>query len=292
MNDVIRITKAVQDVDWSSYPKAQCIVTSPPYWDKRVYEVPDTLIGGDWVGQLGQEATPQLFIQHLADIMNDLPLAAGGVMWINIGDTYVKHATHEGGLKPGDLAMIPERLAMAMQERGWWLRSMVVWSKKNGMPESVKNRPVGKYEKILMLTRSRDYFYASEAVREPVSDVSITRYKYGVHAQKYDNHHLKKFIDKSSAKRDEERPTRPVRNVWEFPTANSRSEHIAPMPTGLAERCILLTSRAGDVVLDPFAGSGTTMRAAHGLGRVAMGVDLDGRFSDWTSDVGQQAALV
>ena len=339
MTDVIRISQAVQDVDWSAHPKPQCIVTSPPYWGKRVYDVPNTWIGGDpacehkntaktrlsatrkqqvgedgfqpkrartngryaggevchdcgaWFGQLGQEGTPQFFIEHLADIMNGLPLTDDGVMWINIGDTYL--SANAGGLKSGDLAMVPERLAMAMQERGWWLRSMVIWSKLNGMPEAARNRPIGKYEKVLMLTRSKQYFYDCEAVREPIKDSSVNRYKYGMDDRKYKNHALDKTIIKNREMLEAgERPTRPIRNVWEMSTANSRSSHIAPMPKALAERCILLTSRPGDVVMDPFSGSGTTMRVAHELGRVAMGVELDARGGDWTADVGQQGVLV
>lgn len=170
-----------------------CVVTSPPYWGLRDYGV---------AGQIGLEKTPQEFVQAMVEIFREVHrvLRPEGTCWVNLGDTYFSDGGHTDGdclerrgayrigrrpmdnyrahrkrvgagadwnLKPKDLCMIPARVAIALQEDGWWLRSDVVWNKPNGMPEAVKDRPVRAHEFIFLLTKSERYFYDSDATREP-----------------------------------------------------------------------------------------------------------------------------
>lgn len=169
-----------------------CIVTSPPYWGLRDYGVD---------GQIGLEASPAEFIEVMVDVFNEARrvLRADGTCWINMGDSYAgswgsqgrEHsgigvsamsarqvaasqrkmsgtgATKGTGLKPKDLVMMPHRLAIALQDAGWWVRQDIVWSKPNPMPESVRDRCTKSHEYIFLLTKSEKYFYDAEAIREP-----------------------------------------------------------------------------------------------------------------------------
>jgi DNA modification methylase len=146
------------------------------------------------------------------------------------------------GLKDRDLMGLPWRVAFALQEDGWILRSRITWIKKTAMPESVKNRPTNATEDVFLMTKTPVYYYNSEAVREP-----------------------------TGAK---------LRNCWLLgPDINGRKGHPAAFPRELARRCILLGSRPGDTILDPFGGSGTTAVAAHELGRKAILIELNPEYS-------------
>ena len=170
-----------------------CVVTSPPYWGLRDYGVE---------GQIGLEKTPQEFVAVMVDVFREVRrvLRPEGTCWLNLGDSFFSDGGHTSGdsldrrgeyrigrrpaaeyqahrrpvangaawgLKPKDLCMIPARVAIALQEDGWWLRSDVVWHKPNGMPEAVKDRPVRAHEFIFLLTKSARYFYDADATREP-----------------------------------------------------------------------------------------------------------------------------
>lgn len=230
---------------------AQTVVTSPPYWALRDYGIE---------GQLGLEASVHDFIEALADLFDDVRrvLADDGTLWLNIGDSYTsgnrgwrapdrknvaramstRPPTPEG-LKPKDLIGVPWRLAFALQERGWYLRSDLVWNKPNAQPESVGDRPTRSHEYLFLLSKSEKYVYDVDAVRGPNE--------------------------------------RRLRSVWDLNTQPSReaSGHFATFPESLAERCILLGSRPGGLVLDPFLGSGTTAVAATHLGRRFVGCELN-----------------
>lgn len=162
-----------------------CVVTSPPYWGLRDYGVD---------GQLGLEPTPEGYVQHMVDVFREVRrvLRSDSVAWINLGDSYAgsgkghtKHGTMErdkqrtnaggltgatayvgSGLKPKDLVGIPWRVALALQEDGWWLRSMMPWIKRAAMPESCQDRPTSAVEYVLLLSKSARYFYDTEAVRQ------------------------------------------------------------------------------------------------------------------------------
>lgn len=170
-----------------------CVVTSPPYWGLRDY-------GAE--GQLGLEPTPDLYVASMVEVFREVRrvLRRDGTCWLNMGDSYnagtsakrkaspdVDHGYWEQGgemgdervnapgLKVKDLCMIPARLALALQADGWWLRSQIVWSKPNPMPESVTDRPTTSHEFVYLLAKQPRYFYDAEAVREPFSGGTHSR---------------------------------------------------------------------------------------------------------------------
>jgi site-specific DNA-methyltransferase (cytosine-N4-specific) len=226
----------------------QCIVTSPPYWGLRDYDVAD---------QIGLEPTLPQFLLRLQTLFSEARrvLKEDGVLWVNIGDGYtsgnrgwrapdkknparamkVRPDTPEG-LKPKDLMGIPWRLAFALQDDGWFLRADIVWNKPNAMPESVKDRPTRSHEYIFMFSKNEQYFYDRTAVLEPNG--------------------------------------RNCRTVWNVNTQPFLGAHFATFPPKLIEPCIKASTRPGDVVLDPFFGSGTVGLVAHQLGREYIGIEL------------------
>jgi DNA modification methylase len=170
-----------------------CAVSSPPYFQLRDYGVG---------GQIGQETTVQEYIAALVEVFAEVHrvLRPDGTLWLNIGDSYAvsgnggitaKQKTNRGstlvpprkappGFKPKDLMLIPHRLAIALQEWGWYLRSDIVWHKLSTMPESVTDRPSKAHEYIFLFTKSEDYFYDQDAIREPYSPDSLPRALRGV----------------------------------------------------------------------------------------------------------------
>ena len=231
----------------------QCVVTSPPYWGLRDYGIS---------GQIGLEPTLAEFIQALTNVFAEVKrvLKSDGILWLNIGDGYTSgnrgwrapdkknpnramnvRPDNPPGLKDKDLIGIPWRLALALQENGWFLRSDIVWHKPNVMPESVKDRPTRAHEYLFMLTKSEHYRYDHEAVKEPAEDGR----------------------------------TRNRRTVWNINTSNSGSSHIAAFPQALVEPCILASTGPGDFVLDPFFGSGTVGLVADRLQRRFVGIELN-----------------
>lgn len=164
-----------------------CCVTSPPYWGLRDYGVE---------GQIGLEQSPVEFISVMVDVFEEVRrvLRPDGTCWINMGDSYgndsrgqggasskqssnrgtVHEMTHAerytplpSGIKRKDLVMMPHRLAIALQDAGWWVRQDIVWSKPNPMPESVRDRCTKSHEYIFLLTKSAQYYYDAEAIKEP-----------------------------------------------------------------------------------------------------------------------------
>jgi len=213
----------------------QCAITSPPYWGLRDYNIN---------GQIGLEPTLQEFINRLVTVFNELKrvLCENGTLWLNIGDGYtsgnrgyraadkknparamsLRPDTPEG-LKPKDLQGIPWRLAFALQDDGWYLRSDIIWNKPNAMPESVKDRPTKSHEYLFMFTKSEQYYYNYEASKE-----------IGLNGE-YRNR----------------------RTVWNINTQSFQEAHFATFPQKLIEPCVLISSRPDDFILDPFFGSGT-----------------------------------
>jgi len=231
----------------------QCVVTSPPYWGLRDYGI---------AGQIGLEPTLAGFIQALTGVFAEVKrvLAPDGVLWLNIGDGYTSgnrgwrapdkknpnramnvRPDNPPGLKDKDLMGIPWRLAFALQDSGWFLRSDIVWHKPNAMPESVKDRPTRSHEYLFMLTKSEQYLYDAEAIKEPA-----------------ENGH-----------------TRNRRTVWSINTGSSGSTHIASFPQALVEPCILASTKPDDFVLDPFFGSGTVGLVARRFARRYVGIELN-----------------
>jgi len=258
----------------------QCVVTSPPYWGLRDYLVE---------GQIGLEATPEGFVARLVEVFRDVRrvLRADGVMFLNLGDSYAGSAS---GIKPKDLVGIPWRVAFALQADGWWLRSDIIWAKPNPMPESVSDRPTKAHEYLFLLTKRANYYYDADAIREPLMGSSVARLAQNVEGQAgSDRAHggsktngTMKAVGgaRSSDKQDGQQVSGAnKRSVWEIATQPFSGWHFATFPEALVEPCVLAGSRPGDVVLDPFGGSGTVSAVARRLGRRSVYIDLNPEYA-------------
>ena len=267
--------------------KVQMCVTSPPYYGLRDY-------GHD--GQIGLEETPEQYIEAMVEVFRCVKdiLADDGVLWVNIGDSYntspagnktwgdgvgtnkayEEHKIHHGkkiikSLKPKDLIGIPWMLAFALRADGWYLRQDIIWHKPNPMPESVQDRCTKAHEYIFLLSKSQKYFYDNEAIKVPVKDDWGTRdrtngkyHNEGTGLQPHTG--LEKSYEMANK-----------RSVWSVNTKPYKGAHFAVFPEELIEPCILAGSRVGDVVFDPFMGSGTTAQVAQQLGRKYLGCELN-----------------
>lgn len=274
-------------------------VTSPPYYGLRDY--------GE-SGQIGIEQTPYEYIARLVNVFDEVKrvLKKDGTLWLNIGDSYAGSGkgpmslavagngknkelyqkdslVHEvpkkwEGIKQKDLIGIPWMLAFALRERGWYLRSDIIWHKRNCLPESTKDRPTKCHEYLFLLAKSRNYFFDYKAIQEPLKDVSKERYKRGRSANG-------KYVGKQGISDEKvnslnfDQQFRRKRDVWEVSTNTYRmDEHFAMFPEKLIEPCVLAGSAVGGVVLDPFFGSGTTGAVAKRLGREFIGIDINARY--------------
>jgi DNA modification methylase len=179
--------------------------------------------------------------------------------------------------KPKDLCLIPERVALAAQGDGWWVRSRILWCKPNPMPESVTDRPTDAAEHIWMFTKSERYYYDSQAVAEPLTRPDEadrkTPARFGG-ADKFEETKHQSRYHSGNEYRGTPTGTRNLRNVWTFATQPYSGAHFATFPEEIPRRCIMAATRPGDLVLDPFGGSGTTGRVAVSLQRRAVLLDL------------------
>ena len=272
-----------------------CVVTSPPYWGLRDYGV---------TGQIGLEPTPDAYVARMVAVFAAVRrvLRSDGVAWVNLGDSYAanrtyqvpstkggpKHSPAQGfegsamsvpeGLKPKDLVGIPWRVAFALQADGWWLRSDVIWAKPNPMPESVTDRPTRAHEYLFLLTKSARYWYDADAIKEPNSDGAVER--FGKNPTLTPNTKYAGLDGQSAAAAAAYMPEwlpngRNKRTVWTIATEPYPDAHFATFPTALVEPCVLAGCPVGGVVLDPFAGSGTTLLVALRHGRRALGIELN-----------------
>lgn len=240
-----------------------CVVTSPPYWGLRDYGV---------AGQFGLEATPEEYVANMVAVFREVRrvLLDYGTLWLNLGDSYGEQK---------QLVGIPWRVAFALQADGWYLRSDIIWSKPNPMPESVTDRPTKAHEYVFLLTKSPRYFYDVEAVREPNVTVGDRREGNGRHAYdgKWDgtgnDGTQQAFVTINPAGRNR-------RSVWTIATKPYPGAHYAVMPEALVEPCVLAGCPKGGTVLDPFGGSGTVARVANRLSRRAVLIDLNPEYLD------------
>ena len=291
----------------------QCIVTSPPYWGLRSYAGEQRQVWDDgWYGALGLEPEPAMFVEHIVAIFRECwrVLRKDGTLWLNLGDSYAgsgkglygdglshgtegaKQRTNAGsigspyvgqsgsipagsGLKPKDLIGIPWRVALALQADGWWLRSDIVWSKPNPMPESVTDRPTRSHEYVFLLAKRSQYFYDAVAIKEEAINEGLLVKASGAAAK---NAMADAINDRRTAAgfttHDTRIDGRNARSVWQIATQPYPGAHFATFPEKLAERCILAGSSLESVVLDPFAGTGTTGRVAVRHGRAFVGLDI------------------
>lgn len=170
-----------------------------------------------------------------------------------------RYSSKHSYLKDKDLTLVPFQVAIAAQKEGFWVRSVIVWAKDNVMPEPVKDRPTHAHEYILMLAKSRRYYYDNEEAREWRSKES----------------NLFNYLQQQQIQKKKPRlQSRNWRTVWQFPTSKGRRNHTASFPLELPIRCIKASTRPGDLVFDPFVGSGTTLLAAVQLGRQYIGCDI------------------
>jgi DNA modification methylase len=274
-------------------------VTSPPYFGLRDY-------GHE--GQIGLEQTPEQYIAAMVEVFRCVRnvLADDGTLWLNIGDSYntspagnktwgdgvgtnkayEEHQIHRGkkiikSLKPKDLIGIPWMLAFALRADGWYLRQDIIWHKPNPMPESVRDRCTKAHEYIFLLSKSERYFFDSEAMKEPVKAESLKRAKAGFRTSSRDDAVAGVSIGANERTRFGLRENfvmpekRNRRSVWTVTTRPYKGAHFATFPPALIEPCILAGSRPGDIVLDPFMGSGTTAQVALQHGRAYLGCELN-----------------
>jgi DNA modification methylase len=303
----------------------QCCVTSPPYWGLRDY-------GMD--GQIGLERTLQEYLDTMVRVFGAVRrvMRKDATLWLNLGDCYnaynggsgpgsgpidgpsersaqrpqlaTGYGLRDATLKPKDLVGMPWMTALALRSAGWWLRSDIVWSKPNPMPESVRDRPTRSHEYLFLLARSERYYYDADAIAEPRAStglVGVSGWASGPgshaaidHARdkgdarsfrgggKYVNGHAQTA---DPVERDTHgngpaaAATRTCRSVWTIATQPFPDAHFATFPEALVLPCVLAGSRPGDLVLDPFAGSGTVGLVADRLGRDFVGVELNPKYA-------------
>lgn len=297
----------------------QTIVTSPPYFGLRDY--------GD-EAQMGAERSVGEYVARLADTLRVLrdALADDGTLWLNLGDSYSSDGgmsgvgvkarvgntlkQHDSRTRPvselpaKNMLGVPWRVAFALQDDGWILRSDIIWQKSNPMPESVTDRPTKSHEHLFLFAKSQSYYYDGDAIAEDsVRGDAGSRFDVGKTAahqldraqagprrswrdREYDQSMLPSGMQQSGKKGrpigsvDPGSGTRNKRDVWTVATTPFPGSHFAVYPPELIRPCILAGSRRGDTVLDPFSGSGTTGMVATQEGRRYIGIDLNRDYLD------------
>jgi DNA modification methylase len=290
----------------------QCCVTSPPYFGLRDYGVD---------GQIGLEPSIGDYVAAMTAVFREVwrVLKPDGVLWLNLGDSYNGSGGSggdysAGGLKEGQpkypgrsikslppksLIGIPWRVAFALQDDGWILRSDIIWHKPNPMPESVTDRPTRAHEYMFLFAKQAKYYYNAEAIKEPAQEhtgqaaifarsSAVSEHiipgqsaaqhrpnrvdKQRGHSRRHDG-----FNDRwdNMTKTEQCAGMRNKRDVWTVAPAVYAEAHFATFPPALIEPCILAGSAPGDTVLDPFSGSGTTVSVALQHNRDAIGIELN-----------------
>jgi site-specific DNA-methyltransferase (adenine-specific) len=242
-----------------------CIVTSPPYWRQRDYAASRQ--------QIGQEATAAEYIARLAALFGECRrvLKDSGTLWLVIGDKY------DQGRQLG----LPWRLALALIDEGWILRADCIWHKPNAMPSPARSRPTIDHEYVFFFTKSQDYYYDADAVREPhvtFSDQSRMKGGRGHFGKRGGTPENGKNGGQSNLHNGRwDQAFHPLgrnkRTVWSIPLSKFREAHFAVFPESLVQTCIQAGCPPGGLVLDPFLGSGTTAVVAQRLGRQWLGID-------------------
>ena len=271
LKDVILHGDALDELGRIPTQSIDTVVTSPPYFQQRDYDDSD---------QIGQESNPAAYVARLVEIFRQVHrvLRESGSIWIVIGDKYLR----------GELLGLPWRVVLALIDEGWILRSDIIWHKPNAMPSSVKTRPTTDHEYIFFLTKSKQYYYNADAIREPhvtFSDQSRMRGgrrhfhvrngtpesgKNGGNQNLHDGRWDQAFHPGGRNKR----------TVWSIPLSKFREAHFAVFPERFVETAILAGSPSGGVVLDPFLGSGTTALVAKRLQRHYIGIDCAQKYCE------------
>lgn len=276
-----------------------CVVTSPPYFHLRDFGAK---------GQIGLENTLEEYLARLLAVFDEIKrvLKPAGTCWVNLGDTYgngrtltqVKQKRKDLALtdrinkfvshslvgsfqhKTKCLLQVPSRFALAMTERGWTLRNEIIWHKPNAMPSSVKDRFTVDFEKLFFFVKERQYYFNQQF--EPLE--SIPKVSSYLHSPKSKRAARDKFVysmNPHSARRSFRQTLEKGRNkrcVWRIPTAQFTGNHFAVFPEKLVETPILAGCPKDGIVLDPFAGSGTTAVVAKRLGRRFIGIEINAKY--------------
>ena len=256
-------------------------ITSPPYWGLRNYQEEE---------QLGLEDTPEEFVESLVKVFREVKrvLRDDGTVWLNLGDTYCgtghkgnytdpKHKEGRNGqkialnnkidgLKSKDLVGIPWRVALALQQDGWYLRQDIIWHKPNPMPESVTDRCTKSHEYIFLLSKNAKYYFDNESIKE--DSVTIIKKRTRKTGTGVDSNIGNKGSAGNNGKRNK-------RSVWTVPTKPFKCAHFATFPPDLIEPCVLAGGPEGGTVLDPFGGAGTTGLVAQQHNRDSILIELN-----------------
>ena len=315
-----------------------CVVSSPPYFGLRDYGVD---------GQFGLEKTYHDYLANTVKVFETFKpkLKDTATIWWNVGDSYhnyrptnnkqgmykkpdypkqsiagnrqdlLKHSLKRNQryqeIKEKDLMMIPNRVAIALQDAGWYIRSEIIWHKPNPMPESVRDRPTSCHEKIWLITKNKKYYYDAESIKEPIQDSSAKRLlQKNILNQKGSSRanggmksngnmkaiwNRKKFEEYMGSSGSSFKghsgykkadgtyminATRNKRNVWTITTKPFKDAHFATFPKDLIEPCIKAGCPEDGVVLDPFGGSGTTGIVAALNNRNAILIELNQNYID------------
>ena len=313
MNEVL-VGDAIEKLRELDDKSVQMCCTSPPYYGLRDYGM---------AGQIGLESTPAEYIEKVVAVFDEVwrVLRDDGTLWVNLGDTYATGGGAVGrcpgggeqgerflrqgmintppnrmpldGFKPKDLMMIPARVAIDLQDAGWYLRSDIIWQKSNCMPESVKDRPTSAHEHIFLFAKSVKYWYDADAIAEPMSQEEATRRlrerregqgavyeiaRNGASGKVFGSNSC--ITNKSARGEGAVDGFRNARNVWTIPSQPSTENHYASFPEELPRRCILAGCPIGGTVLDPFLGTGTVLAVAKQLGRKGIGIDLNPNYCE------------
>ena len=286
-----------------------CVITSPPYWQLRDY-------GFD--GQWGLEPTFQEYLEHLWEMMDEIHrvLKDTGTVWINLGDTY---STKSGGLntghtgsrtgdylggmkinqpsdlKPKSLLLIPHRFAIGCYDRGWTIRNDIIWAKRNGMPESVRDRFSKKHEYIFLMTKKpKGYYFDLDSIRDEhmYLKVESERNNFNSPSSTVDKHigtnggvgKTRNKRPRSSDYNTKGKNPGDVADFWNITIKGNRSSHLASYNSELIDKPIIAGCPEGGVVLDPFSGTGTTLVRASQLGRKYIGFEASEQFFKITEE--------
>lgn len=291
--------------------KIHCVVTSPPYWGLRNY-------GNE--AQIGLEPSPELFVRKFVLLFREIKrtLRNDGTIWLNMGDSYYgsgkgyghnwenspKQKTNEGSLfsqdlkppslnkhpylKSKDLIGIPWRIAFALQEDGWYLRSDIIWAKTNSMPESVLDRPTRSHEYVFLLSKTPDYYFNHKAIQEDCVSNERDKARMKSPEERPKDKKYQSIVDPKLAGTGSKigkfnsvgnGEKRNKRDVWSLATSQFKGAHFATMPEKLVEPCIQAGCPRGGIVLDPFAGAATVGVVAERLGRKFIGFELNPEYA-------------
>src|SRR3972149_6729416 len=332
----------------------QSIITSPPYWGLRKYDIPDIIIGGDtncehgfiehftspkggkshpdrpsnvganrimsdmdirgvgiksnfcmlcsaWKGQYGLEPSYKDYIAHTALWAKEAwrVLKDDGVFFLNIGDSYQTQSGVNIGKNPEKYAnlsitaitnhrkqqdlmhkckmLIPHRIAVSLIDEGWILRNDILWYKTNAMPESCQDRFSKKFEYIFMFVKNPKYYFNLDAVKIESKTYLTDKRCSALERARMKGYNTKIQYNGKSERTSEFLASQPYCNpgdVWQINTQPSSEKHYAMWPEKLVERMLLCSTKENDIILDPFAGSGTTLKVAIQNRRVGLGIDL------------------